>query len=230
MTDQRFENFLSSVPQLHTWDRGKTWKSGGFNARLLRSIRTGIEASIPHDNLCIAETGAGNSTILFLLMQPKRLVSIAPDEELRDRILTYCAEKKIDSSPLEFISAFSEVALPRFAERLRKDGQKLDVALIDGGHGWPTDFVDFCYFNLALRKGGLLIVDDLQIYAVNEFARWLYMQKQFSLVKDMQKTLIFRKEVEADYMGDHGAQPYIVQRKKQRGDGPGRFEFREQPK
>ena len=211
MPNDGYEAFLANVPKLHSWDKGQTWNTGGFSSATLRILKETIEASLTTSTPVMAETGAGNSTILFLLMNPRRLYSIAPETALWERILAYCAKNGIDHSALEHMVARSEVVLPELAAKLRTENTKLDVALMDGGHGWPTVFIDFCYFNAMLKKGGLLIVDDLQLYSVNEFARWLALQPEYSLVKDMKKTLIWRKEQAVDYLKDFGTQPYIVQ-------------------
>jgi hypothetical protein len=209
-----FSSFIADVPLLHSWDDGQTWNTGGFGARLLTRLKRTLEAECTANDLVIAETGAGNTTILFLLMKAKRLHSIAPDAALRDRILAYCAANQIDSSALQFAVDRSESFLPELAATLRSENVQLDIALMDGGHGWPTVFVDFCYLNAMLRKGGLLIADDLQLYSVNEFARWLSMQKEYSLIGNLRKTLIWRKETANDYLRDFGAQPYIQQQTK----------------
>ena len=212
MASDSFQAFFANVPLLHSWDNGQTWNRGGFLPKTLRALKEVIEPSLEPGVSFAAETGAGNSSILFLLMKPRALYSIAPEAALRDRILAYCTQNNIDSAPLHYEVARSEVFLPKLAEQFQAEKKKLDVALIDGGHGWPTVFIDFCYFNSILKKGGLLVVDDLQLYSINEFARWLSMQPEYSLVKDLEKTLVFRKEVAAEYFPDFGSQPYIKQR------------------
>lgn len=96
----------------------------------------------------------------------KKLISIAPEAALRDRITDFCEINGINRAPLEFFVDRSETRLPLFlAERT-----KLDLALIDGCHGWPSVFVDFCYLNAMLKKDGLMIVDDVQLHSVGELA------------------------------------------------------------
>jgi hypothetical protein len=84
------------------------------------------------------------------------------------------------------------------------------VALIDGGHGWPTVFVDFCYLNVMLRPSGVLVLDDLQLHSVAELARMLTLQPGWELAMEVgDKTVAFRKTQDADYLPDHAGQPYI---------------------
>jgi Methyltransferase domain len=216
MSNDSYLAFLAELPKVHTWDGGKTWNAGGFGSNALAALRTCLETELKGAQPVIAETGAGNSTILFLFMRPKKLYSISVDPDLLPRIKAYCDEAGLAHDALDFTLGRSEAALPALADALRAEGTGLDVALMDGGHGWPTVFVDFCYLNAALKKGGLLIVDDLQIYAVNEFARWLALLPDFELVLNLKKVLVFRKVRAFDYLSDFGAQPYINRRTKAR--------------
>jgi hypothetical protein len=221
MPPDDFDAFIADVPLLHDWDKG--WSMGGFGPPMLKKLRSIVAPCFAAEAPIVAETGAGNTTILFLLLRPKRVYSIAPDLALRDRILAYCAKNRIDTGALHFIANRSEPALPELAAGLHAENLQLDLALMDGGHGWPTVFVDFCYFNAMLRKGGLLLVDDLQIYSVNEFARWLSMQKEYSLVADLKKTLVWRKETADAFLGDFRSQPYVDRRSKERAAMPDPF-------
>ena len=57
----------------------------------------------------------------------------------------------------------------------------LDFALIDGGHGSPTPFLDFFYATHMLKQGGYIMVDDVQLHSVKELARLLAQQPGFEL-------------------------------------------------
>ena len=85
-------------------------------------------------------------------------MSIAPDEALRDRITGYCNDHGVPTEPLDYRVARSEAELP--ADRRRK-AERFDIAFIDGDHGWPTAFVDFCYLNMVTREDGLIFLDDI---------------------------------------------------------------------
>jgi hypothetical protein len=135
-----FQTYIQNIPLLHTWDGGKSWNSGGFEEHHLNAFYTQV-SEICKSNPIILETGAGNSTLTFLLSKPSKLISIAKDEIIFERINKFIKENNINSEPLTQITERSEWALPELA----KSGLKIDLALIDGGHGWPTVFVDFCY-------------------------------------------------------------------------------------
>lgn len=202
------EAFLSDIPPLHSWDGGQTWNTGGFSRRELE-ILVRLVAERAGSSPCVVETGAGNSTIAFLAAGAHSLTSIAPDASLFDRIRAYCEGRGIDIGPLDQCVAFSEDALPGLVTNFEERGVHADVALIDGGHGWPTVFVDFCYLFRALRRGGFLIVDDIHIYSVKELARFLSEDPNVRIVEQMPKTLVFEKLSDRRYLPDFGGQPYV---------------------
>jgi hypothetical protein len=209
------EDFLSDIPALHSWDGGQTWNSGGFSRRELEVlVRIVAQKAGPAPN--VLETGAGNSTIAFLAAGAHSLTSIAPDAALFERIRGYCDGHGIDTARLDQRVAFSEDVLPNVVAELEASGVRADLALIDGGHGWPTVFVDFCYLFRALRKGGFLVVDDIHIYSVKELARFLVEDPNVRVVEQLPKTLVFEKLSDRRYLPDFGGQPYV--RRKMEAD------------
>ncbi len=199
--------FIDDLPKLHSWDNGKTWNTGGFGPKHLNGIAK-VLAELPA-RFRVIETGAGNSTLLFLLCGAGSVVSIAPDVPLFDRIRASADQRSIDYAALEAVVAFSEDVLPGLANDAMRNKSLYDFALIDGGHGWPTVFVDFCYTMAALKPGGYLMIDDIQLFSVKQLARLLNESAEFSLVSNLGKSIIFRKDTKNSRMTDFGAQPYI---------------------
>ncbi len=200
-----FEDYLNDLPLLHSWDGGTTWNTGGFKAEHLRQLHDTIADRVG-EGASFIETGAGNSTLTFLQLSPSRVVSVVPDEELHRRIRTAASERGIDHSPLVFRGERSEIALPKVAAA----EETHDVALIDGGHGWPTVFVDFCYLNMMLRKGSLLLIDDVGIYSVAELTRLLEEEEDFVKVDDFGKVQLWEKTSNRHFLLGHSYQPYIT--------------------
>lgn len=205
-----FDDYLDDIPKLHTWDNGKTWVTGGFKKEHLRLLHDTIQAHFNGAPVSVLETGAGNSTLTFLLLKAAKVLSICPDPHLLQRIKDYCDEHHINRSQLDYRVDFSEWELPGIAGRVRKGADRFDVAFMDGGHGWPTVFVDFCYMNFALKKGGLLVTDDIQLHSVKELCRLLEEQPGFRCVEKLNKIRIWVKEDAPDLLPDHGAEPYIT--------------------
>jgi len=205
-----FETYLNWIPHLHSWDGGKTWEAGGFHKHELREIHD-LALRCGGPDATILETGSGNSTITFLLAKPKKLISIDVEEALAERIARFCSASQIDTSAWDFRQGRSEWILPELA----KAGTTIDLALIDGGHGWPSVFVDFCYVYYMLRPGGLLMIDDVQLYSVAELKRFLQKEtKRFAVEKDLGKIMVFKKLTEDQFYTDWGDQPYIAERSK----------------
>jgi hypothetical protein len=200
------KTFFENLGDFHSWDGGKTWNHGGFDNTHLRYF-TGLVESI--SNCEIIETGSGNSTVAFLLGSPKRVDSISPDYELWSRIESYCKLYQIPTERLNPIKDQSEWALPGLAI----EESKYDIGLIDGGHGWPTTFIDLYYIYFMLRKNGYLIMDDIQLYSVKEMANLLIPEvDKLELVVNLGKTLVFRKLTDENELGDWAGQKYIVEK------------------
>ena len=211
---EAFERYLRDVPMLHSWDDGRTWNSGGFGHHHLTALFELVQTPQVRA-FRVLETGAGNSTLCFLLAGAAAVTSIAPDRELFARILAYCAVAGISTSAWNAVADMSERALPGIAAKARETGDLIDFVLIDGSHGWPAVFVDFCYAYSMLRQGGHMMIDDIQIHAVKELARFMSRSWLFELVRDLGKSLVFQKVAEQTWMGDFGGQRYIMDRMDQ---------------
>jgi hypothetical protein len=198
---------FSDPPLLHTWDHGETWNTGGFSGPDLIWL---ADLCGTYPAARVVETGAGCSTLAFLSTSPESVVTIAPDSDLAERITAAGSDYAIDLTAWHFLDDRSESALPRLVDA----GTRADIALIDGGHGWPTPFVDFCYLNMMMRTGAILILDDLQLYSVGELARLLVRQWGWERESDApsQKTVALRKISDETFLPDWGGQPYIVER------------------
>jgi hypothetical protein len=91
------------------------------------------------------------------------------------------------------------------------DHPRLDFALIDGCHGYPMVMLDFFYINTMLKKGGFLLIDDLDLHSVAELVRLLsYQTEDFRLAANLGKLQIFEKLTDAPQLGWWGTQPYVV--------------------
>jgi hypothetical protein len=201
-----FASFASSPPRFHSWDGGKTWIDGGFSTYHLGAIYRFCRQRLP-TNATILETGAGNSTVCFLFSEPGRLLSIAPDQELFDRITDYCETNRISMQPIEMYVEGSQWALPRLASGHEI---KLDLAMIDGLHNYPMAMLDFFYINTMLKKGGFLMLDDIHVHSVAELFRTLsYQSDRFKLIDKWSKLGVFEKLSDEPELDEWHMQPYV---------------------
>jgi Methyltransferase domain len=212
------EAFLKDLPKLHNWTRlpahwtlqtlEEGWNTGGFDSQQMRVIHDFIVRNCPASP-AIIETGAGNSTICFLHLNPSKLTSIAPDRALFDRIIDYCNNHHIDPTALDVHVSGSEWALPKIA---MADRDRYDFALIDGLHNWPTVMVDFYYMNYLVKQGGFIMLDDVHLHSVKELARLLALDvDNFRLRLNLGKTLAFEKISVQRELGEFFSQPYVMQ-------------------
>lgn len=212
-----FASYLASMPMLHSWDHGLTWNTGGFQPEHLQKLFAFMTEKLPPAP-CILETGAGNSTICFLFLSPRKLVSIAPDSELFSRIRSYCGQASIPTTALEIHVDRSEWILPRMAtEAKNRNDAGFDFVLIDGCHNWPLVFLDFFYGNFLLKTNGYIIIDDVNLHSVKELARMLMEQPDFELALDLGKSLVFRRVSDARSLGEWPTLPYIVRKSDEYG-------------
>jgi Methyltransferase domain len=192
--------FLQDLPTLHHW--GGRPQVGGLDRRIGRRIVDELE---PLEHPAVLETGAGASTLLFLLLDVGQLTSVAPDEALHARVLAEAAARGISTDALRFVVDRSEWALPAMAAA----GEHVDVALIDGNHGWPAVFVDFCYVNVMLRRDGILFLDDVQLHSVSQLYLLLRNQPEYERIALDGKLATFRKVSDEPFLPDWAAQPFI---------------------
>lgn len=204
MTVSQARAVIADRPRLHRTRDGSP-KDGGLNPLMGERF---IEALEPIDRPRIAETGTGVSTLIFLCLDPAVVISVSPAADVHERTREEATARGIDLAPARFVDNRSEAALPILA---LVEGVELDAAFIDGNHGWPAVFVDFCYLNRMLRPGGLLFIDDVQVYAVAQLVCLLRQQQpHYEFVRLDGKMATFRKGADLPYLPDWRMEPYIT--------------------
>lgn len=191
------DTLLTEQPKLHRDLQGNP-VSWGISAGMMRyldeTVRPGMRT---------LETGAGYSTLVFA-MRGAEHIAIMPDGELAKRLVDYCSDNGVDPSKLNFKVDVSERVLPHL------DLPPLDLVLIDGRHGFPAPFIDWYYTAGALNIGGLMIVDDTQLWTGQVLREFLSEDDAWSFVKDIDgKTAIFRKEKEGSHDKEWRLQNYV---------------------
>lgn len=155
------------------------------------------------------ETGAGLSTIFFALKEAQH-TCIVPDAVLVERIKEYCQARHVSTHNIRFCSGRSEEILPTLEIR------NLDLVLIDGQHGFPVPFIDWFYTARHLGVGGLVVVDDTQIWTGAVLRDFLLREPGWELVGDFAgKCVVFRKLREFPENQVWFWQPFVVERSRQ---------------
>jgi predicted O-methyltransferase YrrM len=172
---------LADLPKLHK-DRFGNLVSYQASEEVLSFIDRYVT-----ENSRTLETGAGISTILFALKGSEH-ICIVPGQGQINRIQQYCNSHQISTAKIDFQLHNSEQILPKL------NPPDLDLVLVDGCHGFPIPFIDWFYATLHLKKDGILIVDDTQLWTGKVLKEYLLLEPEWELVQDIDpRAVIFRK-------------------------------------
>jgi len=172
---------LADPPKPHGDSRGG-FMVMGLTEPALKFIYENVDQS------CVTlETGCGLSTVVFALTGSRHTV-IAPAPTEFEITRAYCRDRGIAVSQIDFITEPSQRALPDL------ELAPLDLVLIDGGHGFPTPYIDWFYTAGKLKKGGFLLVDDVWVWSCQILRDFLVEQPHWEFVTEFEgRTAIFKK-------------------------------------
>lgn len=149
------------------------------------------------------ETGSGISTVLFAAWGTEHRC-VTPAQEEADALVDYCRSRSIPTAGLTFDVAPSDVAL------VRMDPQEppLDVVFIDGGHGFPAPMIDWYYGAGRLRRGGVLVLDDIHLPAVKLLRSYLDLDARWRKLDRTAKWAAYERLSDGPLLEDHYDQPF----------------------
>jgi predicted O-methyltransferase YrrM len=151
------------------------------------------------------ETGLGVSTQLFAALGADH-VCIVPSQVEVDALSQHCEKVGVDLAKVQFIVAASDVALPELA----RSGRRVDLAFIDGGHGFPTPILDWHYANLMLEPGGVCVFDDIQLPHVYEpLVRYLIDDVRWDVLVRTGKWIAVRKSAAVPDREEWNTQDFV---------------------
>lgn len=153
-----------------------------------------------------AEAGAGISTIVLVGLGTHHL-AITPTKDEAAKIQAWLSKHQLLATSLRFDHRLSWDALPTCTEL------GLDFALIDGCHGFPAPFLDFFYLSRNLKVGGVLAIDDVQIWTGRILVEFLKAEISWEFLRQVDKTAFFRKVRELEWNEwEWDRQPFVVKR------------------
>jgi predicted O-methyltransferase YrrM len=155
------------------------------------------------------ETGCGVSTVLLAALGAEH-VCVSPGADETSAIAEHLAARGIDAGRVRFEVAGSHEALPR----LLAEGLELDLVLIDGGHGFPMPILDWFYAGSMLRRGGVLVVDDLTLPAVRLLVDVLERDPRWARVAGSAKWGAWERRSAGPLTEDWTAQPHLRNRRE----------------
>jgi hypothetical protein len=87
------------------------------------------------------------------------------------------------------------------------------MVLIDGAHGFPSPFIDWFYDGRRLRRGGILIVDDTNLWTGKVLQQFLEAEPGWERVESFpMRAAILRRVEEPGPLSEWVDQPYVVRR------------------
>lgn len=133
-----------------------------IKAQATRTLETGLGFGLSTLFFCEALTYTGAA--------PGAHVAIDP---LQDGLFGEAALRSLRAAGVDWLVAFHADSADRVLPKLLTDGEQFDVVLVDGDHHFDNAFVDCFYSVQLLRPGGLLVVDDVWMPAVDLVVRYL---------------------------------------------------------
>jgi Methyltransferase domain len=183
------ESLKRSPPRLH--DSPDYWG-------LAWEALTWLEENV-HEGMSTLETGAGASTIVFAARGAEHEV-VTPDPEEERRIRAACEERGIDASRVTFHIGPSQEVLPDLAAR------ELDLALVDGAHGFPYPVLDWWNLSSRLKVGGRMLLDDAYLPGVAAIVDYVKANDAWALDQPVSfRTACIRKLRDEEPPGDADA-------------------------
>ncbi len=150
------------------------------------------------------ETGAGISTVLLAGWGASHRC-ITPNRHEVDAIMAYCRAREVATGTLTFDVALSEESLcgPD------ADRSPLDLVFIDGCHGFPVPIIDWYFAGARLRKGGVVVLDDVRLPAVALLRDFLDRDPRWIAVAGTDKWAAFVRQHEGSLNEEFLSQPFL---------------------
>lgn len=169
----------AGVPaQQHAW--------GAFADSTLKRL----EQVLPSRVSRTLETGCGKSTILFSNISETHLIFAFDDRELGNNssVLLYENHPLTRKDRISLIAGPTQLTLPSF-----KAFEEYDIIMLDGPHGSPFLELEYYFTYPNLKRGGYLIIDDVHIPSIGQFADILKEDRMFEYHALIENTLVLRR-------------------------------------
>jgi hypothetical protein len=148
------------------------------------------------------ETGLGFSTICLALLgchHTAMFLDAAEEAPLR----AWTDERGIDLHRVRFVIGPSDASLRQMPE------DPVDLFFIDGGHGYPLPQLDWFYGASRLPKGGVLVLDDLQLWGPRQLDQFLDLDPRWKRLERTLKWSAFRRMVSGSVAEDFDTQEFL---------------------
>ena len=132
------------------------------------------------------ETGSGKTTLLFSHLSADHRV-FAVDAA---KSITRVRESPLfRSDAVTYVEGPTQRTLPTY-----QFPNQVQIALIDGPHGYPFPDLEYYYFYPIIQAGGFLLVDDTQIPTITRMFDIIKSDEMFALLEVVNRNMaIFRR-------------------------------------
>jgi hypothetical protein len=136
------------------------------------------------------ETGSGRTTLLFSHLSRDHKVFAVNDYGDTDTksITAVQASPLFNRATVEFIEGPTQRTLPQYQFK-----HALQVACIDGPHGFPFPAMEYYYIYPHLEENSLLILDDIHIPTIRHMFDFLKEDEMFRLIEVVDTTAFFKR-------------------------------------
>lgn len=198
-------DFLNDVsvnyPSFHRDENGEPWFLGlsGDNLKFIVSLlRPGMRT---------LETGAGYSTLAFIVRGCEHLAifpgNASENNGLENHIRRFCNDRKLDHSSFKVLYGQSQDVVHQL-------GGELDFIFIDGDHAFPIPFIDFYYLARRLAVGGIIAIDDCNLWTGEVLGKYLMLDSDWDFIAEKDgKTMYFRLKNKFSDKG-FSNQPFVL--------------------
>lgn len=131
------------------------------------------------------ETGSGRTTLLFSYLSADHIVFAKDDGRSISQVKR---SNLFNPKNVTFIEGPSQRTLPQY-----NLSHKVQIALIDGPHGYPFPDLEYYYLYPITEEGGLLLLDDIQIPSISRMYEIIKAGDMFDLLEVVDHMAFFRR-------------------------------------
>ena len=150
-------SYLEQASRISAMDDAKLHGNGNVQWDASDAVLDWFKANLKPGMRTI-ETGAGKSTLAFMAAGCQH-DTVTPSSTEVEAIRAEATARGLDPTSVTFHVDFSQNILPHL-----KGHEDIDVAFIDGGHGFPVPGVDWLFLAPRLKVGGKMLVDDVDLW------------------------------------------------------------------
>ena len=131
------------------------------------------------------ETGCGLSTLVLSHLSDRHTVFVSPQG---DSLQNTQSNPYLRSSTTSFVIGPSQIMVPKW-----QFSEPLDFVLLDGPHAYPFPDLEYYYIYPYIRKGGMLVIDDIHIPSIHGIYEFLRDDEMWEHCGDVLTTSFFRR-------------------------------------